>query len=404
MVYGTFGVALMFLPLLALEGLPGRFFAPLAQSYLLAVMASLAVALVVTPALALLVLGEHPPPAKEPRLQARAKALYRDLLEAVLPRGRALAAGVAGLCAAALVTAHFLGGEFLPPFQEGHLVLQVVAAPGTSLDEMLRIGRRLSRDLATLPEIESVEQQIGRAERGEDTWGPNRSELHVELRRSRGADDRRTVEEVRSVLAAMPGIQSEVMTFLGDRISETLSGETAEVVVQLFGDDLDGLEASAARVAEVLRETPGAVDVQPGEASTAPHLSVQLRPDVLARYGFRSADVLDPVEAALAGVTVAQVQREGRALDVVVRLEGAQRNDPALLPDLLVRSPTGATLTLGELADTRVREARDVIFHEGGRRRQTVTCNVEGRDVVLVRGRGKGSASRRSRCPAEAPS
>jgi CzcA family heavy metal efflux pump len=381
-VFGTLATALVFLPLLALHGLQGKFFAPLALSYLLAVLSSLGVALVVTPALSLVVFGRRPPALDEPRLQARLKAAYRRFVERVFERPRPAVAGVASVCLAALAALPFLGGEFLPAFREGHLVLQVASVPGTSLDEMLRIGRGISRSLLAMPDVGTVEQQVGRAEQGEDTWGPERSEFHVELRSAAGHSEARAAHDVRELLEAVPGIRSEVLTFLGDRISETLTGETAEVVVNVFGDDLALLDAKAADVARTLAGVPGAVDVSPGESPTAPHLAIRLRSEALQRYGLEPVEVLDQIQAAFAGVSVGQVQQVGLPVDVVVFLSGGHRHDPARVAELLVRGTAGAAIPLGELADVDVRAARDVVLHEGGRRRAAVTCNVEGRDVA----------------------
>src|SRR5262249_4894782 len=132
--------------------------------------------------------------------------------------------------------------EFLPEFREGHLVLQVSMAPGSSLEEMIRIGEQISGAVLKLPEVDTIEQQVGRAAMGEDTWPPNRSEFHVELKQIGGKDQARIADDIRVILGKFPGIQFEVLTFLGDRISETISGETAPIVVSVFGDDLDALD------------------------------------------------------------------------------------------------------------------------------------------------------------------
>src|SRR6185436_11585099 len=127
----------------------------------------------------------------------------------------------------------------------GHFVMQVSSSiPGTSLQEMLDIGKRISADVLKLPYVQSIEQQVGRAELSEDTWGPHRSEFHVELKPDATVDQRAAQEELRGILESYPGIQSEVVTFLGDRISESLSGETAQVAIKVFGDDLDNLDKS----------------------------------------------------------------------------------------------------------------------------------------------------------------
>ncbi len=381
-VFATLAVALVFLPLLTLGGLQGRFFAPLALSYLLAVLASLAVALTVTPALTLAVFGSGPLRTRDPRLQAVVKRAYRSLLEAVWRRQRAVIATVAIAASTALLLAPFLGGEFLPEFREHHLVLQVTAAPGTSIAAMRSMGRRISRAVLAEPDVQSVEQQIGRAEQGEDTWGPNRSEFHVELSPSESTDDARTMAHVRALLAGMPWIQSEVLTFLGDRISETITGETAAVVVNVFGDDLEVLDAKANEIAERLSTLQGAVDVQVNAASAAPHLTITPRADALAQYGVAPTDLLDQVQTAFSGTVVGQAYHGEQPVDVVVLLDQRDRHDPSRVGALLVRGRSGITVPLAQLADVRIVSARDTIRHEGGRRRQTVTCNVSGRDVA----------------------
>src|SRR5262249_6805379 len=137
----------------------------------------------------------------------------------------------------------------MPDFREGHFVMQVSSSvPGTSLDEMLSLGKRVSKEVLALPYVQSIEQQVGRAELGEDTWGPHRSEFHVELKPDATVDQSAAQEQLREILEHYPGIQSEVVTFLGDRISESLSGETAEVAIKIFGDNLETLDTAADHV------------------------------------------------------------------------------------------------------------------------------------------------------------
>jgi CzcA family heavy metal efflux pump len=379
-VFATFAVALVFLPLLGLGGLQGKFFAPLALSYLLAIMASLVVALTVTPALALTLLRTDTGREAAPALQIRVTGAYERVLQAVRRRDRAVVLTVAAACTAALLLIPWLGGEFLPEFREHHLVVQVTAAPGTSIGVMRDLGRRLSRQLMRIPGVLTVEEQNGRAEQGEDTWPPNRGELHLEL--AADADDEDTAARVRDVLAATAGVDFEVLTFLGDRISESISGETAAVVVNVFGDDLAVLDAKAQEIAAALRDTPGAVDVRVAVAATAPHVAVRPHPDALRRFGFRPLDLFDTVETAFAGVTAGQVYRGEQPVDVVVSLPPQDRADPTAVGDLLVQSAAGAVAPLHALADVEIVSARDAIRHEGGRRRQTVTSNVRDRDVA----------------------
>lgn len=380
-VYATLIVALVFVPVLTLTGIQGSFFAPLATSYLLAILASLGVALTLTPALALTFLTGPGHQLEAPPLQRRLRAVYERVL-GVVARHPRMAVGLALiLCLLAVARIPFLGGSFLPEFREGHFVVQVSAAPGTSLAEMSRIGTRLSTEWLSDPRISTVEQQIGRAEQGEDPWGPHRSEFHVELKPGLGAEEEKVAESLRASLSRMPGVQSEVMTFLGDRIGESISGETAAFVVNVFGDDLDALDATAQDVARVLATAPGARDVQVKSPPGAPRIAVRLRNVQLAELGFRPVEVLDAVQAAYQGTVANQVYHDNRVTDLAVILPASQRNDPEAIGALLLRNAQGALHRLDALADVYATTGRFSILHEGARRRQTVTANVAGRDV-----------------------
>ena len=381
-VFATFIVALVFLPVLTLTGLQGSFFAPLALSYILAIAASLLVALTVTPALAFLLFDKGVRKADETRLQRWLKTNYRRALGFIARWPRIIIAAVAVICIAAATRLPFFGGEFLPAFREGHLVLQIFAAPGTSLPEMRRIGTRISEALLKNEHIATAEQQVGRAELGEDPWGPHRSEFHVDLKPMSGAEEAKMADEVRDILKGFPGIQFEVLTFLGDRIGETLTGETAPVVVNIFGDDLDVLDEKAREVASVLRAVPGNADVEMKSPPGAPRVAVRLRPDRLTQFGFRPVEVLEAIETAYQGTVVAQTHRANQVAGVAVILDEKTRQDPEALGSLLVRSPLGALRPLRELAEIYPTSGRFSILHEGARRRQTVTCSARGRDVA----------------------
>jgi len=380
-VYATFTVALIFLPVLTLTGLQGSFFSPLALSYILAIMASLLVALTVTPALAYLLFGKGVKQSAEPRVQRWLKSGYRGVLGFVARWPRFIIAVVIVICVLAATRLRYFGGEFLPEFREGHLVLQVSAAPGTSLEETLRIGTLLSHELLNNTNIETVEQQVGRAEQGEDTFPPSRSEFHVELKPNLGEQQEKVADDIRALLGSFPGLQFEVLTFLGDRLSETISGETAPIVVNVFGDDLDELDAKAKEIAGVLGTIPGHADIQVKSPPGSPQITIRLRPDRLTEFGFRPVEVLEAVETAYQGAVVAQTHRGNQVADVSVILNEASRHDPTTIGSLMLHSPQGLRLPLRELADVFAGSARYSILHEGARRRQTVTCATSGRDV-----------------------
>jgi CzcA family heavy metal efflux pump len=383
-VYATFIVALVFLPVLTLTGLQGSFFAPLALSYILAIMASLAVALTLTPALSLLFFARGVRSHGEPGIQVRLKSIYRSILNFFARWPRVVIAVVLLVCAAAVLALPNFGSQFLPDFREGHYVLQMQMAPGTSLNEMLRLGSQISAELLANTNIESVEEQIGRAEKGEDTFGTFRSEFHVELKHLQAVDDAAMGDKIREVLGKYPGIQFEVLTFLGDRISETIAGETAPVVVNVFGDDMDAIDAKAAEIAGVLRNVSGATDVQVKSPPGAPHLAVRLRPDRLTQYGFRPVEVLEAVQTAYQGEVVIQVHQGNQVSDVVVILAEENRRDPETVGGLQLSNSQGLRMPLSELADVFLTTGRYTILHEGARRRQVVTCSATGRDVTSL--------------------
>ncbi|MBI3358418.1 MAG: efflux RND transporter permease subunit [Nitrospirae bacterium] len=381
-VYATFIVAVVFLPVLTLTGLQGKFFAPLALSYILAIMASLAVALTLTPALSYWFFANGVRDTHEPSLQVWLKGAYCRVLGLATDRPRTVVATVLLIGLFAMTMLPSFGGEFLPEFREGHFVLQVSAAPGTSLPEMLRMGRSIAAALLTDKRIATVEQQVGRAEAGEDPWGPNRSEFHVDLNPMSGDEEAKMANVIRGMLGKFPGIQFEVLTFLGDRIGETIAGETAPVVVSIFGDDLDLLDAKAYDVARVLRAVPGAADVQVKSPPGAPRIAVRLRPERLTQFGFRPVDVLEAVQTAFQGSIVAQTYQGSQVSNVAVLLDPRRRKDPEAIGALLLRNAHGIKLPLRALAEIYQTSGRSLILHDGARRRQTVTANPGARDVA----------------------
>lgn len=378
-VYATFIVAMVFLPVLAMGGVAGRLFSPLAVSFLLAILASLAVALTVTPALCLMLLSRSGPHI-EPAHIGWLKKMHQRALSGISRAPRGVIVGVALMIAGAAATLPFFGGEFLPEFREGHLVLHQSAVPGSSLEHSIEMGRRVSAELLKDKRILSVAQQAGRAELGEDTFGPHYSELHVELAPMEGEDAEIFMSEIRRPLQKFPGLTFKVMPFLVERMEETLSGTTAEVVINLRGDDLDELDRAAQSVHRIVKNMRGATDVTIESQAGAPALVARLRHDRMAELGFSPAEVLEAVETAFQGAKVGQVFEGVRAWDVVVRLAATARIDPEKLGELVLINTAGLQIPLRELADVYLEDCRSVIVHEGGQRRQQVSCNVIGRD------------------------
>ena len=379
-VYATFAVALVFIPILTMSGLAGRLFAPLGMAYILATLASLLVAITVTPALCLALLGQGTAQETEPLIIRWLKRRYHALLLGVERRPRAVMGGVALFTAAGLAVLSFLGGGFLPDFREGHFIVHVSAVPGTSLQESQRLGHLITLDLLKIPYVRSVAQRIGRAA-ADDTFGPHASEFEVDLKPLTGEQAESAQSALQSALARFPGITFAVNTFLTERIEETLSGYTASVVIHLFGPDLDALDGKIQEIARVLRGIPGAADVQVQSPPGTPQLVVRLRKEDLRRWGVDPVDVLDAVRVAYQGEVVGQVYDGNRVFDVSVILDPQARRTIAEVGNLPLRNPAGTYVQLRQFADIYETSGRYVVLHQGARRAQTVTCNVAGHDI-----------------------
>ena len=374
-IYATLVVALVLAPVLMLSGLQGAFFAPLATAFILATLASLAVAVVVTSALSLLLLrNAHLP--EEPGPLRRAKAGAERLLTRCIAAPRAVLIGsILAVLLAAAATITFTA-ELLPSFKEGHFVLGVSGPPGTSLAVMRDYGEHITADLLGIPGIQSVEQQIGRAEGGEDTWGTERSEFHVELAPGlSGAAQDEVQARIHTVLDGYPGLVTEVLTFLGDRIGESLSGETASLAVGIYGADSDTLDPLADRIAAVIKTVPGAVDVRRTTPPRTPVVRVDVDLPRAAARGVAPADILSAVQTAYQGSAATQIYQQDRAIDVALTLPPEMRDTPEAVDALLVRSAGGAAMPLSQVATVSLGEGRTVIGHEGGRVREVVTTN-----------------------------
>ena len=217
--------------------------------------------------------------------------------------------------------------------------------------------------------------------------------------RNPSAAEEATQAAIRAALQHYPSLRTEVLTFLGDRLSESLSGEAAPVAVNVFGPDLDELDRVADEIAAVARTVPGASDVQVQAPSGAPFLRVDLRPEQLGQYGFTAADVLDTVETAYQGTTAAQIYDANKVIDLTVRLPPAERVDPEAIGQLLVRTANGVTVPLKDLATLSLTEGRTGIMHEGARRRQVVTLNPTTSDIGGFVARLQKAVARRVQLP-----
>jgi CzcA family heavy metal efflux pump len=377
-VYATFAVVLVFIPVLTISGVAGRIFAPLGTAYILAILASLGVALTVTPALCLLLLGKKDHPEKESPVARWLKERYRANLLKVERQPKVIVTLSSVLIVSVFAIIPFLRGEFLPELKEGNFIVHMTAAPGTSLQESLRIGRHVTNELLKLPFVNSVAQRVGRAEKGEESRGPNSGELNVSLKPGKLPEN--ASQRIRDVMSEFPGITYSVKTFLSERIEETISGYTAAVVVNIFGDNLDVLAEKTQEVASVLGGVKGTREVQVQSPPEAPQLVIRLREADIARWGFESGDIIDAISTAYQGDIAGQIYERDRVFDVSVILDPKDRRSITEIGSLPLRNPSGTFIFLRQIADIYEASGRDTVTHDGGRRVQAVTCNISGRD------------------------
>ncbi len=380
-VYATLVVLVMFLPVIMLGGLHGRIFAPLGMAYILSIVASLVVALTLTPALCAVLLKTHGLNHEEPKWVHGLKRVYQHGLRWLLVHPKTIVGTVGVFCLGVFATIPMFEGSFLPEFREGQFIIHMSAIPGTSLAESLRIGQRVTQALLALPEVKFVSQAVGRAEKADDTWGPHYSELQVVLKPLDEEAAEAVQSKIRQTLARFPGLSFSVKPFLTERMEETISGATAQIVIKVFGENLDLLDQQAKDVAQLLSQIPGAVEIQVEAHPSVPELDIVLRRDRLTEEGLQPAVVLDTIHTATQGAVVAQVYEGSRVVEVRVLMEEATAQNPDGLAHLLLRNADGAWIPLEKVAHLRPRVGRYMIVHEGGRRRQTVTCNVAGRDL-----------------------
>ncbi|MCP5412071.1 MAG: efflux RND transporter permease subunit [Alphaproteobacteria bacterium] len=397
-IYATVVVIAVFLPELFASGVQGRFVGPLAFAFILAVLASLLVALTTTPALCAIFLTEKGTHA-EPRWLTWLKARQAGAIQAIDTHLVWIVGALMLLFVVTVGALPFLGGTFMPDFKEGHFVMDVSSAvPGTSINEMLRLGKRIQKEVIALPYVQSIEQHVGRAELSEDTYGTQTTEFHVELKPDATIRQDVAEEQLRDILSHYPGLQSEVVTFLGDRINDSLTGEAAQIAVKVFGNDLDALDHTAIDITHAISHVPGVSDLQFNRQSGTPELGIRLSPDALTASGLNTQNVLDAIEADYSGLKVGQTYAGTRSVDVTLLLPEQSRRRPEGLSNLMISGPLGA-VPLSQVANIAPNDGRYSIRHDGGQRFVSVTFNVTGRSLQGTVEQAKAEIQQRVKLP-----
>ncbi|MDD2833166.1 MAG: efflux RND transporter permease subunit [Methylotenera sp.] len=394
-VYATFIVALVFLPLLTLGGVAGKLFAPLGIAYIAAILASLLVALTLTPALCYLMLGKAKLDNEESPMIRMIKKWYVSTLGTIEQHYKLILSTSFILIALGLGTLPLFKNQFIPALHEGHYIMHMTAVPGTSEHESLRIGKKVSAVIREIDGVKSVTQWVGRAPNGADTFGTHYSEFEIEIGAISGHEQRRILDEIREALsgeeqdtdgdgiaeAGFVGVNFAINTFLTERIEETISGYAASTVINIYGQDLDALDRDANAVANIVSSIHGAHDVLVQSPPGTPALVVRLRPEKMAQLGLHPTDVLDNIRAAYDGVPVTQVYQGNRVIGVSVMLDLEARDDVQEAGNLPLFNNEGKLFRLRNVAEISQENGRSKILHAGAKRIQTVTANVVDRDV-----------------------
>lgn len=384
-VFATLIIMLVFLPLFFLSGVEGRLLQPLGLAYIIALAASLFVAVTVTPALAAYLLPKDRAvrDAREPWLVRKCQDVYRPVFRATVKRWKLLAAVSGGALAAAAFMLLLAGRAFLPDFNEGSLTISAVTLPGTSLEQSDDLARMVEGIILAQPEVVATARRTGRAELDEHAQGVNASEIDVALQMQRRSKEA-FLEDLRESLTAVPGMNITIGQPISHRIDHMLSGTRANIAVKLFGPDLYELRRQAEAVRAQMEPVRGLVDLSIEQQSDVPVLMIDFRRDVIARYGLQTGQVAEAIEAAFVGAEVSRVLENDAAFDLVVRYDLSAVADLDAVRDTRFVTASGAQIPLKALADIRRDRGPNTISRENVQRKIVVMANVAGRDLLSV--------------------
>lgn len=382
-ILATLVIVFVFVPLLNLGGLPGRFFSPLAFSYLIALLSSLLISLTLTPALSYLLYRnvKEYKTAHESKFALRIKEWDRHLLERLLDRPRNIWIGVTVAFVIAVGMFLTIGRDFLPSFNEGTAMASVIAPPGVSLTESNVIGKTAEEAILTIPEVKFVSRRTGRAELDEHAEGVNVSEIDIDFKEG-GRKREVVLNDIREKLTKIPDITVNVGQPISHRIDHMLSGVPAQIAFKIFGRDLQVLRAKANEAKELFAGIEGLKDLRVEAQTLVPELKINMYRDEVVKYGLNAGEVSKMLETALNGKTVAQYLDDQKIIDIFVQLNENSRRSPEEIGKLVVKTmPTGQRVLLNAIADIYEVDGPNQINRENGIRRIVISANVSGRDL-----------------------
>ena len=400
-LFGELIIALTFLPIMTLQGMEGKMFAPLAFTVVIALLASLVLSIVAIPSLCSYVL--KPAPERVSVLVRAAQRVYRPVLALALENRKTVLLGTGGFLALSLAAVPFLGTEFIPRLDEGYITNITIRLPSVSLSQSVEMERQMQQALLKFPEVESVVSKIGAAEIATESHGVESSEPIVVLKPRSQWRTARTVEELiakmRVELEKIPGVAYNFSQPIAHRVDHLVSGVKSQVGVKIFGDDMNLLRAKAEEAAALLRTVPGVTDLRAEQVAGMPNLNLKIDRARLSRYGLTVADVQEVIETAVGGKAATEIIEGQMRVEVVVRFPEARRNSPEAIGNILVATPGGGSVPLAELAEIIETEGPVQISRDNARRRIVVEFNIKGRDTGSVVADGQRLLSSRLSLP-----
>ncbi len=386
-IYATIIILISFIPLFTMQGVPGKIFAPMSMTYGFALIGALIYAIVFAPVLGFLTASKEPTTGRETWLLRNVHRLYEPALKFALKYSRLVWTGAIGCILLTAFVFHFIGGEFMPALEEGNLWIRATLPQDISFPQAVAIADSMRATLDKFPEVRQTVSQVGRPDDGTDVTTFNNAEIFTDLKPQgqwpaylHGSKDK-LIEQMQSKLAKYPGVVLGFSQNIQDNVEEAMSGVKGENSLKLFGNDFDTLSTLSEQILKVMQSVPGVQDAGIFKVGGQPNLIIQIDRAKAARYGIAAQDINNAIQAAVGGAPITQMILGDRRFDLVVRYPLVDRDNPDVIRKILLPTPDGNMVPLGEIADVTIRDGAFAIYREGGRRYVPIKFSVRGRDL-----------------------
>lgn len=383
-VYGTYIITVVFLPVLFLTGLAGQIFKPLAWAYIISLFASMGIALTLTPVMCLFLLQKGESLAShEPKVVIKLKEKYLQLLEKLLDKPKQVFPAAIIISLIVVIVFFTMGRTFLPEFGEENLVVMAIAPPGTSLKATQEIALGMEEKLHKYPEIVTIGNRAGRSELDDEPISANTSHFDITLKNGIAQKEiERLVENIREDFEQIPGVVTLIRSFIAETIDQIITGQRAPIVLKLYGNDLKTLQKYSSEIAKILLEIKSLTEIQVEPIANIPQIHIKIKKNVAARYGLRIGDLLNTVQVGFNGITTSQKIIEGqRSFDLLVWFDTPYRKSIAAIKSVLIDTPMGVKIPLGQLADIIESTGPNIINREKVSRRIVVQASAKKSDI-----------------------